>query len=140
MRRSAKNGFTLIEAMVSIAILSIGLVLILQHFSQSLNILKSSENYLKASLLLENKIADLEIALKEGKDLLDQHEEIEDLGMIFKLDTELTPVECIIETLKEEIKYENLYRLSANLSWEERTREVKIPLSTYLIKHEKKEE
>ncbi len=140
MRPNKSSAFTLIEIMVSIAILSLGLVLILQNFSHSLAVLKTSENYLKTSLLLENKITDIEIAFKEGKDVFSEMDELEEGNVLFKLNTRLDAVECKKETSsEEELIYEDLYRLSATLSWDERKRKNRIPVATYLIKYEKEE-
>jgi len=141
MPHNKSSAFTLIEIMVSIAILSLGLVLILQNFSHSLTILKTSENYLKTPLLLENKMTDIEIALKEGKDVLSDLDELEEGNVLFKLNTILDAVECKKETSSEqELIYEGLYSINATLSWDERKRKNRIPVATYLIKYEKEEE
>jgi len=126
--------------MVAIAILSLGLVLILQYFSHSLSVLKCSEDYVRASLLLENKIADIELGLKEGEDAFSGTEDIEDSGDTFKLTTEVALVELKKDTYEKELEYSNLYNLSAVLSWDETKRKNKIPVDTYLIRHEKEEE
>jgi len=140
MYRRAKSGFTLIEVMVAIAILSLGLVLVLQYFSHSLSVLKSSEDYVRASLLFENKLADIEITLKEGEDIFTGSEIIEDSENTFKLVTDVSSVELKKDTYEEELAYENLYNFSAILSWDEKKRKNKIPVATYLIKYEKEEE
>ena len=64
-----KRGFTLIEIMVSIGILSFGLILILQGFTQSLNVLRICRNNLKITLLAEEKITEIQIKVKQDKDL-----------------------------------------------------------------------
>jgi prepilin-type N-terminal cleavage/methylation domain-containing protein len=56
-----KKGFTLIEVMVSIAILSLGLILILQGFARSLSILNIAENNLRAVLLAEENMVGFEM-------------------------------------------------------------------------------
>lgn len=65
--KKKNKGFTLIEVMVSVAILSIGLLVIIQGFSSSLNTLRICQNNLEASLFAEEKMAELEIYSKQEK-------------------------------------------------------------------------
>ena len=137
----SNKAFTLVEIMVSISILSLGLVLILQWFAYSLNILKISQDYLAATLVLEDKIADTEIKFKEDKDRLWEggNETFESQGMQFELSTQLIPVEYKKELNSgEEVDFKNLYNLKTNLSWLEGKRKGNIPLDTYLVKYENK--
>lgn len=53
------KGFLLIEAMVSVSILAIGLLLILGSFTKTISVAKNSSNYFKAGLLLEKKMNEL---------------------------------------------------------------------------------
>ena len=132
-RLRANKAFTLIEIMVSISILSLGLVVILQWFSHSLNILRISQNYTKATLLLENKIADIEIKFKEGAEETGGSEEFEDSNILFKSRTEAMPVECKKELDSgQEMEYGDLYKIKAVLSWKEGRRKGSISLVTYL--------
>ena len=62
---ATKHGFTLIEVMISVAILAVGLSLILQGFAFSLNVLRISQDNLKATLVAENKMAELQIQIKK---------------------------------------------------------------------------
>ncbi len=140
MHKGTRSGFTLIEIMVAIAILSLGLVLILQYFSHSLSVLRSSEDYVRASLLFENKVADIEINFKEGRDIFSDSDIIKDSGNTFKLVTDISPIELKKDTYEEELLYENLYDFNAILSWDEKNRKNKIIVATHLIKHEKEEE
>ena len=54
-----RQGFTLLEVMVSISILSFGLIFILQAFSRSLNAIRISQNNLQAGMVAEEKMAQL---------------------------------------------------------------------------------
>ncbi len=63
-----KQGFVLAEIMVSVAILSIGLVFILQGFSYSLHVLNISENTLQAALLAEENMVEHEISSRQMRD------------------------------------------------------------------------
>ena len=55
----AKEGFTLIEAIVSLAILGISIVTILQLFSGGFRSIKVSDDYLRAAILAQNKMNEL---------------------------------------------------------------------------------
>ncbi len=139
--KKIKHGFTLIEIIVSISILSFGLVLILQWFGHSLNILRISEDYLRATLVMESKMAGIEIKFKEGKTEFwtGDVEDVKDSKMLFTINTQATPVECKEESKSgNELIYEDLYKIKALLSWKEGKRRGKIPIETYLINHEEK--
>ena len=68
-----RTGFTLVEIMISIAILSMGLILILQGFTNSLNILRIAEHNLETSLLAEEKMVEMEINVKQDKQIPDKY-------------------------------------------------------------------
>ena len=55
-----KKGYLLFEVMLAVAILSLGLVMLLRCFAGPLKALKVSENHLKAALLMEQKIEELQ--------------------------------------------------------------------------------
>lgn len=57
------RGYILIETLVSIAVLSIGLIMVINAFSSSINALRTSRNYTHASILAEEKVSEIE---KEG--------------------------------------------------------------------------
>jgi len=132
-QRNTQNAFTLIEIMVSVAILSIGLVLILQAFAHSLNILRISEDNLKATFMTENKMAEAQIQAKEDWDAfasgLREKFEFEDLQCVWEVKVTSAEWEGIEEIAEE---YENLNEVKATLSWKEGKRRGEIPLVTYM--------
>lgn len=61
-QKHRKNqGFTLIEVIVSLAIIGVGIVAVLQLFSGGLRSIKVSDDYLRAAILAQNKMKELEI-------------------------------------------------------------------------------
>ncbi|MCX5657340.1 MAG: hypothetical protein NTZ48_03835 [Candidatus Omnitrophica bacterium] len=54
------RGYILIETLVSVAVLSIGLMMVINAFSSSINALRTSRNYTHASILAEEKISEIE--------------------------------------------------------------------------------
>jgi len=55
-----KRGFLLYDVLLALAILSIGLVTVLRSFSTSLQAVRTSRDYFKATLLLEDKLWEME--------------------------------------------------------------------------------
>jgi len=56
MSKSKNKGFTLLEVMLAVAVLSLGLVMVVRSFATSLRAIKISHNFLVANLLLEERI------------------------------------------------------------------------------------
>ena len=118
------KGFTLIEIMISVAILSFGLILILQGFTHSLNILSISENNLQATLLAEEKIAQLQIDAKQNEYefLTDLSGELKLNNIEFNWETRITP----------DGEYQDLNSVLTIISWKEGKRKGSVPVVTYL--------
>jgi len=143
IERDSRRAFTLVEIMVSISILSLGLILILQWFSHSLNTLRISQDYLAATLFLEDRMADMEIKLKEkdSGSLWNYDKGEDNSGIKFALSAHLNPVDYKKELDSgEDAEFEDLYNLKASLSWQEGKRKGIIPLDTYLIRYDNKAE
>ena len=66
-----KRGFTLIEIMLTVAILSFGLVIILQSFATALDGLKRTRGVSVASSLLEEKMEELTEKAKEEEGMVE---------------------------------------------------------------------
>lgn len=128
-----KKGITLVEVMISISILSIGLVLVLQGFVYCLNGLRISENNLKASLLAGNKMAQAQIAAKEDWNTFKNglSERFKDQGLKCTWNIEINPVEWEAEEKNLE-SYDDLNELRASFVWKEGKRKGTISLVTYV--------
>lgn len=127
-----ERGFTLVEIMVSVAILSIGLVLILQGLAFSLGALRIAEDNLTAILAAESKMAEARILAKEDWDKLksglDEKWEFADLSCQWKV--EVNPVQWPSEEIPK--GYEDLNQIEATLIWQEGRQKGKIPLVTLM--------
>lgn len=118
------TGFTLIEVMLSVAVLALGFVLILQGFAYSLNTLRISENNLATSLLAEIKMDEMQIEAKQGGDVLlgSSSDKVLSDNIEFYWKTKVTPYE----------EDEELNIAEAALSWKEGKRKGVFILATYL--------
>ncbi|MFA5350941.1 MAG: prepilin-type N-terminal cleavage/methylation domain-containing protein [Candidatus Omnitrophota bacterium] len=124
------KGFTLIEIMISISILSVGLIFVLQGLTQCLSILRISQNNLEASLLAEEKMAEVEIAAKQDKTTFskDASGEEQSGNIEFKWQIRLTP----------DSGYEDLNKVMDTVYWKEGRRSGVSVFNTYLlIPHDK---
>ena len=121
----ANRGFTLIEIMLSIAILSIGLIFVLQGLTQCLSILRIAQDNLETSLLAEDKTAELEISSKQqnGDFFKATSGELQSGNIAFTWQIRLTP----------DTDYEDLQEVLTTVSWQEGIRKGSSVFSTYLI-------
>lgn len=122
MSRSSlnKNAFSLIELIVTIGILSIGIVAVLRAFAFCAGMAGLSNDIIDAVFLTEDKMQELEFY---GKDILANKEPaaIQDkkdkflYGYALDLDSTL-----------------NLYKLDFKISWPRASRREKLEFATYL--------
>lgn len=130
VRRQAPRGFALLEVMVSVAILSVGLVLVLGSFITAIGALQTSQNRIYAIQLLEEKMAEIEQeALQEGGTEPGRSEgEFVLKDRRFDWTLEVAPVEEKEDLdLSEEL---NVVRLT--VSWLERGSSKDVSVVTYL--------
>ena len=138
--RTKKRGFTLVEVMLSVAILSIGLVLILQGFASSLKALRICEDNLKATQAFANKLEEAQILAKEdwNKFAGGLSEKFEFAGLDCTWQLEVAPATWQTEELFPE--YEDLNEVEAILNWQEGKRKGRIPLFTFMKKYADEED
>ncbi len=112
------TGFSLLELIMVVAILSIGIIAVLQALSFSARVTGLSCDIIKAVFLTQDKIQELE--LKEKQNLI-KEESIKDtkdkfsLGYTLNLDPDL-----------------NLYKLNFCISWQRANRQESLNINTYL--------
>lgn len=118
----SKKVFTLVEVIISVAILSIGLAVILQGLANSLNALRISENNLETSFIFGNKMSELEMEREREGELNGwEREEFASGRIVFDWDVTFLPVEDI----------EEVNKMVAVLSWKEGRRRGEIKVPTY---------
>ncbi len=117
-KRKINKGFLLVEVMVSISILSIGLLLVLNSFMRSIKAIELSRDYFKAGLLLENKIYELsnkdtEEGVLEGS--------FDDFNKRFSWNLDVRKIE-----------ESPLNEINLKVSWGGKDKEKDISISTYI--------
>lgn len=106
-----KKGFLLFEVMITVAVLSLGLVIIIHSFTSCLNGTKAIVGYINADFYLEKKMWDIENGLE---DICGEDEKYK-----WKLDT------IVIEDT-------DLSEAVLSVSWNQNNIEKKLTLTTYL--------
>lgn len=119
------RGFSLLEVIIGVAILSTGIVLILQALTFSARITGVSCDTVKAIFLAEDKWQ--EIDFKVGKKIIDKasSDSGQRDGDDFKWSYELAALE----------DNPDLYKLDLNINWQRGSREEKLELNTWLLKN-----
>jgi len=133
-----KKGFLLFEVMVTVAILSLGLTLILRSFTTSLSAARISQNYMLACLLLEEKMWELEEEAESTKKITTEPSRGE-FATSNEKDKwrERFSWEIACEDLLDEEREEtSLDKVTVTVAWKEGRRERKVCLPTYLVNEE----
>lgn len=112
------RGFLLLEIMLSISILSIGILLILNSFIRPIRAMEISRDYFKAGLMLEEKLLDLYNSYIE--DGLSRGEFI-DFGGRFS---------WYMDVIKSE--YDSCREVILKVIWREKDQEKSLSISTYI--------
>lgn len=139
-----RKGFLLIELLVTVAILSFGLVFILAGFNSSLNALGASQNIIRASQILEERMLEFQMQAAEEEGIIAGASEGERDGfrwMILVVPMEETAIP-VDESLWDEdiapVLETVLSRVEFSLYWSEGIKERELSVVTYL--RSKKEE
>lgn len=114
----SRSGFLLFEVMVTITILSLGLVMVLRSFASSLGAARFAQNYTEAILLAEEKLWEWE----KVDAIIPEEPMSGDLPGGFRWKLEATPLEDA----------SNLNEVKVAVSWKERGRQEEVSLATYL--------
>ena len=117
-KRKRNKGFLLVEVMVSISILSIGLLLVLNSFFRSIKAVEVSRDYFKAGLLLENKIYEL---LNKGTEEGVWEGSFDDFNKRFSWNLDVRKIE-----------EGPLNEINLKVSWGGKDKEKDISISTYI--------
>jgi type II secretion system protein I len=113
------KGFLLVEVMISIAIFSISIVLILSSFVRSIRAMELSEDYFKAGLLLEDKMYEVfNSEIQEGS----KDGTFSDFDKRFSWNLDI-----------ERIEEDSINEISLEVLWEQGAKKHSLSIVTYEI-------
>ncbi len=123
-----KFGFTLMEIMVTIAILSVGIVFVFKALLFSLDQINYLTTRLYATTILDNRVSEIERRLRIEQTLpFDlNHPQIAKIG---KREVTLKE-EMNINTVED---YPDVFKLDLSLSWQQGQRSIKLSRSAYIL-------
>ncbi len=129
------KGFTFVEVMVALAILSFGIVMIFKVFFVSLDHMSHITSRLYASTLLDNRIEAVERHLRTFNAFPFDLEEKE------AIDTGTKEMEFVRNmTLSEVEDYFDIFQLDLSLKWMEGEKEINLSRSAYISNFQNSEE
>lgn len=120
------KGFTLLEVVLAVAILSLGLVMVVRSYVSSLRAVKTSQNFLAADLLLEKKIWDWEEDVRSAPQ---PGEVVPDGNFKAPFDNFTYRI-----WLEEEAESPPLYKSTFKVSWQQRKNEHSVSSISYTRK------
>jgi type II secretion system protein I len=129
MLRIGSRGFTLVEVILSVAIVTTGLIFILQAIGKEINVVSIADDKIQTALFLRQKINEVEkdLAAKEKITSISQTGEVVKNGKLYQWTLSI----C------ENKQFKNLYEIKAVCSWQKFGREKTSVLQTRFYKTEK---
>lgn len=127
-KRSLQTGYTLIELLLTVLILSVSIVAIFQSLILSLGRIQYLTHHMHATTLLDNRLAEIENMLRTYKSLPFElnHAETVDTGngkiVQFKQTMNLKPVD----------DYVDVFQLDLTLTWQEGDEQKQLSRSSYI--------
>ncbi len=122
-----KKGFTFVEVMVTLSILSVGLVMIFKSYFLAADRMGHLQNRFHANILLDNQISEVERRFRLHGAL--------PLGMKLSQSVDIGPRRVEFEPtiqLKEVDGFPEIFELVLSLSWMEGSRERLLSRSTFI--------
>lgn len=123
IKRRAKKGFTLIEVLVSVSILSFGLILVVGGFAQSLNAIDVSYHNLQASLLVDEVTTQFLLEFQTEEEFKESLSGKKEIG--------LADYNWSVEARQEE-EEEGLKKVVSTVSWTAGRRNGAVSVYTFL--------
>jgi prepilin-type N-terminal cleavage/methylation domain-containing protein len=127
-----KTGFTLVELLISVAVLGCGLVIIIQSYISALRGIEFSHNYFDAVKIVGKKFAEMEFSSYEKKGLLAGYESAPEEVKIGSRQGNLYSE--VKDTADPDYLANDTVELCVKLNWQERANEKNIGMAMYLPK------
>ena len=132
MVRKSQYGFTLVEVVLSVAIVAVGLVFILQAIGKEINVVSIADDKIETALFLRQKTNEVEkelIAIKEIAPISQTGETVNN-GKSYQWAL----------SVSQDKQFENLYEIKTVCSWQKFGRERTNTLETCFCKVDKAED
>jgi type II secretion system protein I len=129
-----KSGFTLVELMVAVVILSTGLLLIIEGMGRSERALRTAENLIIASQIAEKRAAEMEIEVRQVHELSTGTDDGKEVLPGKQFDWTVTTDSFKHATIEDETK---LNRVQVAVQWNEGSRQSNLTLGTLVLNREK---
>ena len=120
---TSNKAFSLLEVILAVAILSVGIVSILQAFSFSARVTGLSLDMIRASFLSEDKLQEIEFKEMMGK--------FDQIPQQFSEDAGKFGIQYSLNQLADSA---SLYQLDFNINWDRSGRKESINIATFLRK------
>lgn len=122
------RGFTFVEIMVTLVVLSAGIVVVFKSFFYSLDVVRSMTVRIYANNLMENRINEIERMLRVYNALPMQ------LGRSDDIDLGSKTVTFKEQMLFSEVEdFSDIFRLDFSVSWKDGNKEKKLTRSSYIL-------
>ena len=131
------SGFTLIEVLVAIVILASGFVIIAQAMGRTQEVLRISQNLLRASLVAEERFSEIEIQLREDRKLTTSSRDGEENfpgARKFKWRQNIRPYYA--EGIEDQTR---INQVDVTVAWSEGARQSQEQLSSVFLNRDKEE-
>lgn len=126
------RAFTLIEVMVAVAILSLGLVLVIQVFSACLRAVESSSNLSKAAILAQSKLSEIEVMSLYEKPVSRDEFKGGASGFNWKVESLRQEIEADKIWQRADEEETLLYQVTVTIFWQERGKKRDLKFTSYL--------
>lgn len=128
--KKSLNGFTLLEVVIAIAILSVGLMMLLSLQNQTIELSSYSKNLSLAMLIAKEKMIELEMRERELTEIETRDGRMEERYPGFRVE-ELEEEETLLSFLDFGEKA-RLHQIAVRVSWDEGNREEEYLLTTWI--------
>lgn len=122
-----KNGFTFIEIMVTLIILSVGIVGVYQALFKSLDLMSRLNSRLYANILLDDQIATVERRLRAYKTLPTEMPAMQEVSVGVKTINYEPQLR-----ISEVDQYTDVFRIDLIYAWTDNKRQVQMERSAYV--------
>jgi general secretion pathway protein I len=129
--KKSLNGFTLLEVVIAIAILSVGLMMLLSLQNQTIELSSYSKDLSLAMLIAKEKMVELEMRERELTEIEMRDERMEERYPGFRVE-ELEEEETLLSFLDFGEDTE-LHQIAVRVSWDEGNREEEYLLTTWIV-------